>query len=736
MASATQPRETESITIGVEGMVCAACQAHVQKALDNLPGVHRADVSLMNAEAIVAFDPHKVASEQLLAAIRDTGYEAHLNQAGQAVDDQLRQAESLQIAETRQLTIRAVVTLLLGAGAMALPMAWMHRASVQYVLAAVTLFVMIWAGGKVYRGAWSVLKHGSSDMNLLVALGTLAALLYSLTVTVAPGFFTARGVAHEVYYEAAIFILGFVISGRALEARAKRQAGQALVNLVSLTPAEAAIIRDGLEERIPVKTVRRDDVLMVRPGERIPVDGAMLEGTAWLDESMLTGEAAPVEKQVDDAVIGGTINTTGSFRYRATTLGEQSVLARMVALVRQAQSSRAPIERLADRISRIFVPTVLGLALLTLLGWLLTGHSAVQAASAAVAVLIIACPCAMGLAVPTAVMVATGRGAELGVLIKGGEALEKLHKIDTIVFDKTGTLTEGKPRVTSTNITEEHLRLAASVENLSEHPLAKSVANYAREQGVAISSVEGFASEAGRGVRAKAEGHDVLVGSEAYLSDNGVAAPGKGILVAVDGIFVGSITVSDPIRSDAFALVAACKTSGLNVILLSGDHRENAEAVAKQIGIETVLAGVMPGQKRNEIRRLQNQGHVVAMAGDGVNDAAALSQADVGFAMGTGTDIAIESGDVILLGSGNRTGLGNVTRSGLDGVVRAIALSKATWKVMQQNLGWALAYNVLAIPAAALGWLNPVLASAAMAASSVSVVLNSLRLKRFSVKKA
>jgi len=441
---------------------------------------------------------------------------------------------------------------------------------------------------------------------------------------------------------------------------------------------------------------------------------------------MLTGEPAPVEKHAGSTVTGGTLNTTGSFRYRATTLGEASVLARIVTLMRDAQSSRTPMERLADRISRVFTPTVIVLAALTFAGWMIAGRGALQSAVSAVAVLIIACPCAMGLAVPTAVMVATGRGAAMGLLIKGGEALEKLRRVDTIVLDKTGTVTEGKPRVTRANIEDADLRLAASAEARSEHPLAKAVTDFAASRGLTLAEADGFSAFAGLGIRARVEGHEVLTGNTKFLMGravtlqrNGTSA--EGISIAIDGRFAGSLLVSDPIRETTKSAVEEFARLGLEVIMLTGDRQEPAQAIARQAGIERVIAEVLPDGKAAEIRHLQSQGHTVAMVGDGINDAPALAQADVGFAMGSGTDVAMEAGDVTLL------------RSDLRAVAQAISLSRATWKVMKQNLFWALGYNVIAIPAAAFGVLSPVIASAAMAASSVSVVANSLRLKRIRI---
>jgi Cu+-exporting ATPase len=722
----------QSVTINVGGMVCAACQAHVQKALDETKGVSKAAVNLMTGQAQVSFDPAVVEPKKLLDAIRDTGYEAELPTAGLTAFQEQTQRERDQSTEARDLAVKAAVSFVLGVAAMAAPEHWMHQSSFRYGLAAATIFVMAWAGRRIYAGAWKTVSHGTADMNALVALGTGAAFLYSLAVTIDPGFFEARSVAPDVYYEAAILILAFVTAGRAMEERAKRQTAGALRKLIRLQPSTASVVRDGVESLIPIANVQRGDVVLVRPGERIPVDGEVLDGSSYIDESMLTGEPEPTAKSTGDAVIGGTVNTTGSFRYRATSLGEASMLSRIVSLMHQAQGSRAPIERLADRISSVFVPTVLVLAAITFAGWMFAGGGAVRAAISAVAVLIVACPCAMGLAVPTAVMVATGRGAEMGVLIKGGEALEKLRKVDTIVLDKTGTVTEGKPRVTGAELSQESLRLAAAAERPSEHPLSRAVVAYAQSHGLTIPEASEFQSFTGRGVRARVEGRDVLCGNYTLLSENGIAfSPNAStsetrgtILVAIDGALAGSLTVADPIRAESSAAVSEFQKLALEVVLLTGDRQSTAEAIAKQAGIARVVSGVLPAGKVDEIRRLQQQGRVVAMAGDGINDAPALAQADVGFAMGSGTDIAMEAGDVTLL------------KSGLGGVARAIALSRATWNIMRQNLGWALAYNVVAIPAAAFGLLSPVIASAAMAMSSVSVVLNSLRLARFQKRKA
>ena len=690
----------QTLSIEVGGMTCAACQNHVRGALEKTPGVEQAAVNLMSGEATVVFDPEVVDTGALLQAIRDTGYDADL-----PGDDHAPKPD--------QLTMKAAVSLALGAAAMWISMQFMHDSRAHWVLFALTLFVLTWAGGGIFVAAWRGALHRSTDMNTLVAVGTGAAFLYSAAVTLAPGFFEAQGIGHDVYYEAAVFIVAFVITGRAMEERAKRQTTSALRELMGLQAPTARVLREGAETDVPVKSVQRGEVVMVRPGEKLPVDGEVLDGSSYVDESMLTGEPEPVAKQAGSAVTGGTLNTSGSFRYRATSLGEASVLARIVALMRQAQTSRAPIERVVDRISGVFVPVVMGIAALTLAGWVLSGHTWVEAAVAAVAVLIIACPCAMGLAVPTAVMVAAGRAAQAGLLVKGGEALEKLHQVDVVVFDKTGTVTEGHPRVTEAQIDDEALGWAAALERRSEHPLARAIVAYAESRGVPTADVQEFEAVAGQGVRGRVGAHLIKVGTPAITG-----VDGDGLLVTVEGVLRGSFVVSDAVRASSAAAIQELRRLGLDVILLSGDRQSTAERVASAVGIERVIAEVLPDGKVAEIRRLQGEGRKIAMVGDGMNDGPALAQADVGMAMGSGTGVAIEAADITLL------------RADLRAVAQAIRLSRATWNIVRQNLFWALAYNVVAIPAAALGWLNPVIASAAMAASSITVVGNSLRLKR------
>ena len=742
-----------TIRIPVSGMTCAACQARVQRTLQRQPGVVDAGVNLMMHDATVRYVPEATSPDVLVAAIRETGYGAELPPAVEDAFAEQAARDQAQAEELAELKRKAIVSGIIGALAMVAPMALMPvvpHAVLNGVLLVLTVFVMSWAGRHFYTRAWAAFRHHSADMNTLIAIGTAAAFVYSLIATLAPGFFVRRGVSPDVYYEAVIVIIALILTGNAFEARAKSATSAALRALARLQPSTARVARGGQESDVSVAEVRSGDVIVVRPGERLPTDGEVLSGESAVDESMLTGESAPVPKAAGARVIGGTINRTGALRYRATTLGAQSVLAQIVKLMRDAQGTRAPIQNLADRISGVFVPVVVSIAIATFVIWFVAGDiagfqaPAVRAFAAAVAVLIIACPCAMGLAVPTAVMVATGRGAEAGVLIKGGEALQRAGAVDTVVLDKTGTVTEGLPTVTdivvapgTTWTSDELLALVASLETSSEHPLADAIVRRAREAGLALEPAERFQSLTGRGAVATVSGRVVLVGNAALLAERGIDASAlhdsaarlagdarTPVYVAVDGATAGLLAVADPIKPTSREAIATLRSRGIDVVMLTGDTQRTADAVAREAGIAHVVAGVLPDGKVREVERLQQSGRVVAMVGDGVNDSAAIAQSDVGIAIGTGTDIAAEAADVVLM------------RGDLRSVVHAITLSRRTMRTMKQNLFWAFIYNVVGIPIAAgvlypaFGWLlSPVLASAAMAFSSVSVVANSLRLR-------
>ena len=768
MPPATEGRATFPVT----GMHCASCQARVQQVLQGSPGVRDATVNLVTEQATVAFDPGATSLDALIEAVRGTGYGAEHPAAGRAAFEEQEAQDRAREAEYRRLRIRALVSLAIGAVAMLLSMPlmgaggqgaadpvmhwvmrhlepalragmpWLYTLSpdlLRWSLLAATLVVMAWAGRHFYTGAWNAFRHHSANMDTLVAVGTGAAFAFSVAVTLAPGWFAARGVAPDVYYEAVIIIVALVLLGNAFEARARRRTAEALRGLAALQPAEATRVRDGREETVPLDAVRRGDILLVRPGERMPVDGEVVGGTGTVDESVLTGESLPVDKGPGSPVRAGTLNQAGALRLRATALGADSALGRIVTLMREAQGSRAPIQGLADRVSAVFVPVVVSLAIVTFVAWTIAGDDPVRALTSAVAVLIIACPCAMGLAVPTAVMVATGRGAELGVLLKGGEPLQRAAGVDTVVLDKTGTLTEGKPRVTVADLDDEAARLAAGLERGSEHPLARAIVAWAEERGLEPPPPEAFEARAGAGATGVVDGRRIVVGTVKLLEAEGVspgaaaeaaerfaAAGATPVIVAVDGASRGALALADGLRPGSRAAVERLRNLGLRVAMLTGDRRRAARAIAAEAGIAEVEAEVLPAGKVEYVARLQAGGRVVAMVGDGVNDAPALARADVGVAMGAGADIAADAADVTLL------------RDDLHALADALGLARRTMGTMRQNLVWAFGYNVVGIPVAAgvlypaFGvLLSPVLASAAMAFSSVSVVTNSLRLRSY-----
>ena len=734
----------DSISFPVTGMTCAACQARVQRALTAEPGVIDASVNLVTKSAAVRYDPAAVSPERLIEAVRATGYEAELPATDESSADATSRREDAEEREARELAIKATVSVVAGIVSMGISMLLMGDLLANYGLLGLTAAILAWAGRDIYRRAWKAVRHRSADMNTLVALGTGSAFLYSVIATIAPNLFARNGIAPDVYYEAVIFIIGLVLAGRAIEARARRKTSEALRRLVTLLPPSARVEESGKWLDKPLAEVRSGEIVVVRPGERIPVDGILVEGLSDVDESMLTGEPLPVAKNTGDRVVGGTLNTTGAFRYRATSVGAESVLARIVTLMEDAQSSRAPIQRLADKVSAVFVPVVLAIAIATFLIWYFAaGPTALpRAIAAAVSVLIIACPCAMGLAVPTAVMVATGRGAEMGLLIKGGEVLQRAGDVDTVVLDKTGTVTEGAPAVAHVIALgplsdADILGYAAALERHSEHPVAAAIVRAARDRDLSLDPATDFRSRTGSGVTGKVQGREVAVGNAGLMRELGIAVEdprrlnkspsGEGsseLYVAVDGRVAGVIVVSDSLRPSSREAVQKLQGMGVDVLLLTGDRLATAEAIAKEIGVSRVVAEVLPQDKVAEIRRLQKLGRVVAMVGDGINDAPALAQSDVGISMPKGTDIAIEASDIALM------------RSDLRGVPSAISLSRKTMATMKQNLFWAFVYNVIGIPIAAgvlyplTGlMLSPIIASAAMAFSSVSVVTNSLRLR-------
>jgi P-type Cu+ transporter len=765
MSTAIAPRpapsasSTYEVDLPIEGMTCASCVNRIERFLRKTPGVEAASVNLATELATIRYLPDVAGRAELVQAVEAAGYDVRPEPEVAVADLSLAEEASRDAAErageARQLLVRAAASIVVAVGIMALmaiPMPSVSMAARNWLALLPAALVQAWAGVRFYRAAWRAGRHGTTTMDTLVVVGTTAAFGYSVLVTVWPGLLAGTGLDPVTYFDSSAIIIGLVLLGRWLEARAKAQTTSAIRGLVGLQPATARRIQGGEELDVALAAVRPGDLLRVRPGDRVPVDGRVVSGGSAVDEAMLTGEAMPVAKGPDDEVIGGTVNTTGSFVMRATRVGRDTALARIVELVKRAQASKAPIQRLADRVSERFVPLVILLGAFTFVAWLVTGPEPrlPHALIAFISVVVIACPCAMGLATPTAVMVGTGRGAEAGILIRGGEALELAHRITTVVFDKTGTLTEGRPEATTVlaaNAWTEAalLDLAASLERGSEHPAGEAIVRRAESQGLGARAVTGFEAIGGLGVRGHVDGpetgHDVLVGSRRLLAEQGIVideasaaavaglAPESTIAyVAADGVLAGAIALVDPIKPAAAEAVRRLTLAGIEAWLISGDTAAVASAVGTAVGIpaERIRAEVLPADKAEAIAALQRPGAVVAMVGDGINDAPALARADVGLAIGTGADVAIEASDVTLVGGDPR------------GVATAIDLSRATMRTIRQNLAWAFGYNVVLIPVAMgllypmLGLLlNPALAAGAMAFSSVSVVLNSLRLRRF-----
>ena len=751
-AGYTAISNTVKKTFNIEGMTCASCAQTIEKATQKLRGVNLSSVNLATEKLVVEYDPGMVNLTDIIKAVMDSGYEAHEEVATADTVDQDKEKKQKEI---KSLWNRFLISALFTAPLLYIAMGHLVNAPLPdfinpmmnpeafAIVQLVLTLPVVAVNSKIYRNGFKALSKGHPNMDSLISLGTSAAFLYGVFATVMI-FRGEVAYANELYYETAAVILALIVLGKYLETLTKGKTSEAIKKLMGLAPKTALVVRNGKESEISIDEVVVGDIIVVRPGGKMPVDGVVIEGLTSVDESMLTGESIPVEKSVGDAIIGASINKNGTIRYKATKVGKDTALSQIIKLVEDAQGSKAPIAKMADIISGYFVPIVIAIAILSAIAWYFAGQTGVFALTIAISVLVIACPCALGLATPTAIMIGTGKGAEHGVLFKSGTALETTHKLNTIVFDKTGTITEGKPKVTDIITAEgisetELLTLSASAEKGSEHPLGEAIVNSAEEKGLAFLKTETFNAIPGHGIEVTINGQHLLLGNKKLMDErhiglgnlasasDALASQGKTpMYIAKDGKIAGIIAVADTVKESSLRAIKKLHKMGIEVAMITGDNKRTAEAIAKQVGIDRVLSEVLPEDKANEVKKLQDEGKKVGMVGDGINDAPALAQADVGIAIGSGTDVAIESADVVLM------------RSDLMDVPTAVELSKSTIRNIKENLFWAFAYNILGIPFAmgvvyAFGGplLSPVIAAAAMSFSSISVLLNALRLKVF-----